>query len=149
MTVLIFFLSIAMLTYAGLTGPWSPRMEAWTSDPSKPQFIKGRTPLELQGALVLQNKQCRNCHAIGGLGGHRGPDLSRVGTRLTDPQLVRQVIQGGGNMPAYGRNLSPEETRALVAYLVSLRPANAAPAREAVGPLQPLKVTTQTEPGGR
>jgi ubiquinol-cytochrome c reductase cytochrome b subunit len=148
MTVIIVFLTVAMLTYAGLTGPWSPRMDAWTSDPSKPQFIKGRTPVELQGALVLQNLQCRNCHAIGGLGGHRGPDLSSVGTRLTGPQLVRQVIQGGGNMPAYGRNLSPQETRALVAYLVSLRPSGAAPAQEAVGPLQPLKVTAQAETSG-
>jgi ubiquinol-cytochrome c reductase cytochrome b subunit len=58
------------------------------------------------------------------------------------------VIQGGGNMPAYGRNLSPQETRALVAYLVSLRPPGAAPAQEAVGPLQPLKVTAQAEAGG-
>jgi ubiquinol-cytochrome c reductase cytochrome b subunit len=131
-----------MLTYAGLTGPWSPRMEAWTSDASKPEFIKARTPLELQGALVLQYMQCRNCHAIGGLGGQRGPDLSTVGARLTAPQLVRQVIQGGGNMPAYGKNLSPEETRALVAYLVSLRPPNTAPAQEAIGPLKAQKDAT-------
>jgi ubiquinol-cytochrome c reductase cytochrome b subunit len=139
MTVILVFLTVTMLTYAGLTGPWSPRMEAWISDASKPEFIKARTPLELQGALVLQYKQCRNCHAIGGLGGQRGPDLTDVGTRLTAPQLVRQVIQGGGNMPAYGRNLSPQETRALVAYLVSLHPANVPPAREAIGPLTPVE----------
>ena len=58
---------------------------------------------------------------------------------MTAPQLVRQVLQGGGNMPAYGKNLSPEETRAVVAYLVSLRPPNTAPAQEAVGPLEPQK----------
>jgi hypothetical protein len=33
------------------------------------------------------------------------------------------VIQGGGNMPAYGKNLSPAETTALVAFLVTLNPA--------------------------
>ncbi|MGA8656278.1 MAG: cytochrome b N-terminal domain-containing protein [Chthoniobacterales bacterium] len=139
LVVVLVYLTIGMLTYAGITGPWSPHMEAWRSVPSRPEFIKARTPLELQGALVLQNKQCRNCHAIGGEGGHRGPDLSAIGTRMTAPQLVRQVMQGGGNMPAYGSNLSPEETRAVVAYLVSLRPPNAAPAREAVGPLEPQK----------
>jgi ubiquinol-cytochrome c reductase cytochrome b subunit len=147
--VAVIYLTIGMLTYAGITGPWSPHMEAWTSVHSRPEFIKGRTPLELQGALVLQNKQCRNCHAIGGEGGHRGPDLSTVGTRMTAPQLVRQVMQGGGNMPAYGKNLSPEETRAVVAYLVSLRPPNTAPAQEAVGPLEPqkepAKKTAQTD----
>jgi ubiquinol-cytochrome c reductase cytochrome b subunit len=41
------------------------------------------------------------------------------------------VIQGGGNMPAYGKNLSPAETTALVAFLETLHPANQAPAREA------------------
>jgi cytochrome c peroxidase len=47
-------------------------MDAWTSDPTPAQFVKGRTPLELQGALVLQNKQCRTCHALDGVGGERG-----------------------------------------------------------------------------
>jgi hypothetical protein len=49
--------------------------------------------------------------------------------RLTQDQLIRQVIQGGGNMPAYGKNLSPPETTALVAFLETLHPAGQAPAR--------------------
>ena len=32
--------------------------------------------MELQGALVFQNKNCRNCHALEGSGGTRGPDLT-------------------------------------------------------------------------
>ena len=67
---------------------------------------------------------------------------------MTNPQLVRQVIQGGGNMPAYGKNLSPEETRALVAYLSSLHPANVPPAREAVGPLKPIGESQPTATPG-
>lgn len=130
MTVLVSYLGLGLLTYAGLTGPWSPHMEAWSGQATKPQFIKGRTPLELQGAVILQNKQCRNCHAIGGEGGTRGPDLTQVGTRMTQPQLIRQVIQGGGNMPSYGKNLSPPEVEALTAYLVSLRPPGSAPAQD-------------------
>jgi ubiquinol-cytochrome c reductase cytochrome b subunit len=137
-TVLITFLSVGLLSYAGMTGPWSPHMEAWKSLDLKPQFLKDRTPLELQGALVFQNKQCRDCHAIDHEGGHRGPDLTVVATRMTSPQLVRQVIQGGGNMPAYGKNLSPSEVHALVSYLSSLHPPNVPPAREAIGPLEPI-----------
>jgi len=45
--------------------------------------------------------------------------------------LIRQVIQGGGNMPAYGKNLSPAETTALVAFLQTLHPAGQSPARDA------------------
>jgi ubiquinol-cytochrome c reductase cytochrome b subunit len=127
--VILTYLALGMLTYAGLTGPWSPHMEAWSGTATKAEFIQARTPLELQGALLLQSKQCRNCHAIGGEGGRRGPDLSAVGARMDENQLVRQVIQGGGNMPAYGNNLSQHEVEALVAYLVSLRPANTIPAQ--------------------
>jgi len=81
--------------------------------------------------LVFQVKQCRNCHSIGGSGGERGPALDRVATRMTHDQLVRQVIQGGGNMPAYGKNLSPAEVTALVSFLETLHPSNQLPARDA------------------
>jgi len=97
-------------------------MDAWSSDPIPEQYLKGRTALERHGALVLQLKQCRNCHALEGAGGQRGPALDGVAVRLTQDQLIRQLIQGGGNMPAYGKNLSPAETTALVAFLETLHP---------------------------
>ncbi len=50
---------------------------------------------------------------------------------MTHDQLVRQVIQGGGNMPAYGKNLNPAEVTALVSFLETLHPANQLPARDA------------------
>jgi len=46
-------------------------------------------------------------------------------------QLVRQVIQGGGNMPAYGKNLNPAEVTALVSFLETLHPSNRPAARDA------------------
>jgi ubiquinol-cytochrome c reductase cytochrome b subunit len=140
--VMLTYLAIAMLTYAGITGPWSPHMEAWSGTPMKPEFVKGRSPVELQGALLFQDKQCRNCHAVGGEGGHRGPDLSVVGTRMDQPELVRQVIQGGGNMPAYGNTLSPQEIKALVSYLVSLRPLNTIPAENPAFPEKRERVSS-------
>ncbi len=89
-----------------------------------------RPPLERQGAVVFQEKQCRNCHAIGGTGGMRGPALDSVAVRKTHAQLVRQVVQGGGNMPAYGKNLNPAEVDALVSFLDTLHPANQPGARD-------------------
>lgn len=74
---------------------------------------------------------CRDCHALDGAGGQRGPPLDEVAVRLTPDQLIRQVVQGGGNMPAYGKNLNPAETTALVAYLETLHPKGQAPARDA------------------
>ena len=106
-------------------------MHAWSSDPIPPEYLKGRSTLERHGALVLQAKQCHNCHSLDGIGGQRGPALDSVAVRLTQDQLIRQIIQGGGNMPAYGRNLSPAETTALVAFLETLHPPGQAPARNA------------------
>ena len=137
LAVITIFLALGTLTFIGTSSPWSPHMEAWSSAPIPVDFVRGRTALEWRGALVLQNKQCRNCHRLGNLGGSRGPALDRVATRLTSDQLVRQVIQGGGNMPAYGKNLSPPEVAALVAFLRTLHPANESPARDSTIPAPP------------
>jgi cytochrome c5 len=106
-------------------------MDAWSGDPIPPKCLENRTALERQGALVFQVKQCRNCHELGRQGGKRGPALDSVAVVKTRDQLFRQVIQGGGNMPAYGKNFSPAETTALVTFLVTLHPAGQAPARDA------------------
>ena len=115
-------------------------MNAWSGEPVPDRYIHGTTALERQGALVFQVKQCRNCHSLGDAGGQRGPALDGVAVRLTQDQLIRQVIQGGGNMPAYGNNLSPAETTALVAFLETLHPTTQGPARDAARELVPATV---------
>jgi ubiquinol-cytochrome c reductase cytochrome b subunit len=136
--VTMIFLAIGTLTWLGTYSPWSPLMEAWTAAPIPPEYVKGRTPLELQGALLIQYKQCRNCHALGGQGGLRGPALDDTATRLTKDQIVRQIVQGGGNMPAYGKNLSPAEVDAIVAFLGTMHPAHEPPARDSASPAEPI-----------
>jgi ubiquinol-cytochrome c reductase cytochrome b subunit len=131
LTVLIIAVTLGTFTHLAGFAPWSPHMNAWSGDPIPERVLHGSTALERQGALVFQSKQCRNCHSLGELGGQRGPSLDTVAVRLTQDQLIRQVIQGGGNMPAYGKNLTPAETTALVAFLGSLHPAGQVPARDA------------------
>jgi ubiquinol-cytochrome c reductase cytochrome b subunit len=120
-SMLVIVVAIGALSWLGVTSPWSPVMDAWTSTPAPVTLVKRLTPLQMQGAIVLQYQQCRNCHAIDSAGGERGPDLADVGSRLSWDQLVRQVQQGGGNMPAYGKTLSSAETVALVAFLQQCR----------------------------
>jgi ubiquinol-cytochrome c reductase cytochrome b subunit len=129
----ILLVAVALGTFTDLAGhaPWSPVMDAWSSDPIPAMFLQNRTALERQGALVFQLKQCHNCHSLGYEGGKRGPALDNVALVQTQDQLIRQVIQGGGNMPAYGKNLSPAETTALVAFLRTLHPAGNPPAKDA------------------
>ena len=121
-------------------------MQAWSGDPAPPGMVRSATPLERQGQIIFQAKQCRNCHMIGGTGGERGPDLDRVATRLTPDQLVRQVLQGGGNMPAYGKNLSPPEVAALVAFLETLHPPGERAARDPSDPSPNPRPSPQPSP---
>ncbi|MFZ0745713.1 MAG: cytochrome b N-terminal domain-containing protein [Terracidiphilus sp.] len=123
--------TLGIFTQLGTYTPWSPIMEAWSADPTPVAYLQHRTPLQRQGALVLQNKQCRNCHSLGGVGGLRGPALDAIAAHMTEDQMIRQVLQGGGNMPAYGNALSPAETRALVSFLMTLRGKDLSPAIDA------------------
>jgi ubiquinol-cytochrome c reductase cytochrome b subunit len=133
--------SWGIFTHLGTFTPWSPIMDAWSGDPVPPKMVHDVSPLERQGAVVFQAKQCRNCHSIGGSGGMRGPALDDVALRLTEDQLIRQVLQGGGNMPAYGKNLSPSETTALVRFLETMKPPGHQPAIDATQ--QEQKASTQ------
>jgi ubiquinol-cytochrome c reductase cytochrome b subunit len=145
LSVVFILVGLGAFSYLGTFAPWSPKMEAWTGAPTPPKFLEGRSALERQGALVFHNKQCINCHRVGGAGGLRGPLLDAVATRLTSDQLVRQVIQGSGNMPAYGKNLSPSEVAAVVAFMRTLHAPSEAPARDTTQPAPSANSSTKLD----
>ncbi len=132
--VILTMTSLITLGWLGTYSPWSPHMNAWSGVPTPPAMVKGLSPLQLQGAALVQSKQCRNCHSLDGLGGQRGPDLTNVATRLTENQLIRQILQGDGNMPAYGDHLKPYEVTALVSFLSARHPTNQPGARNSAAP---------------
>jgi ubiquinol-cytochrome c reductase cytochrome b subunit len=137
LSVIVIATLLAILTYQGAVSPWSPVMTAWSADPVPVNIVERSTPVELTGAALFQYKNCRNCHALEGLGGKRGPDLTAVGTRLDRGQLIDQISNGtpgGGNMPAYGKQISPDEMTALVDFLTSLRPEGQPAARSPAAP---------------
>src|SRR3982075_1044037 len=88
LTILLVAVALGTFTHLAGNAPWSPVMDAWSSTPVPAQFLKGRTALERQGALVFQSKQCRNCHALDKSGGNRGPALDAVAVELTRDQLI-------------------------------------------------------------
>jgi ubiquinol-cytochrome c reductase cytochrome b subunit len=139
--------SWAVFTHLATYTPWSPHMSAWSGDTLPVEYLREATPLVRQGAVIFQAKQCRNCHSVGGHGGERGPALDAVATRMTPDQMRYKVVTGGGNMPAYGKNLSPPEIEALVSFLETLHPKGEPPAfdpaRQAVE-----KAAAQTAPSG-
>jgi ubiquinol-cytochrome c reductase cytochrome b subunit len=134
--VTLIAVTLGIFTRLGTYAPWSPVMDAWSSAPVPARYLEHRTPLERRGAMVFQEKQCRNCHSLEKVGGQRGPALDRVAADMTEDQIIRQVLQGGGNMPAYGNALSPAETQALTSFLMSLH-GNQRPAMDASEGIKP------------
>ena len=83
-----------------------------------------RVELQTRGEQLFVSQGCYGCHQIGKLGTPIGPELSRIGARygasyladwVRDPQSVRP----SAHMPKL--ELSPQEIRALAAYLSSLQ----------------------------
>jgi quinohemoprotein ethanol dehydrogenase len=71
------------------------------------------------GRAVYQNA-CAACHGLSGEGGHGGgPALTAATNRSTVMQTVRD---GRNGMPAFGRELSPEQIRDVTAHVVETLP---------------------------
>ena len=70
---------------------------------------------ETTGIEVWRSKNCQACHAIYGLGGHIGPDLTNVYTRKNEAYINLVLKNGLLNMPDL--NLSTYERKQLISYL--------------------------------
>jgi ubiquinol-cytochrome c reductase cytochrome b subunit len=58
---------------------------------------------------VLQDKQCRNCHAWVVKAGREVRRLTLLPRASLKTNSFARCCRGRGNMPAYGKNLSPAE----------------------------------------
>lgn len=114
------FLSLAViggLTVVGMKAPWSPRFDAVPL--SKAVFVEEPDRNQLRGMELFNSKGCLYCHNVSGHGGHRGPDLTRVGDRLNHREAVIRMVNGGKLMPAYGGVLSKQEIEELADFLLA------------------------------
>jgi ubiquinol-cytochrome c reductase cytochrome b subunit len=112
--VLLIVIMIGTLWAAGQRAAWSPDFKA---KPLSASVIGADSGPVFRGGHLFFEKACVYCHAIAGDGGHRGPDLTAVGDRLTADQMTIRVLNGGYNMPAYAGVLSKEQVQDLVAFL--------------------------------
>jgi mono/diheme cytochrome c family protein len=83
-----------------------------------------------RGATVFQTRGCERCHSILGVGGDRAPDLGSVGHRKTASQIKTQVVNGGHGMPPFGKVLSTDEVKDVVAFLASCKTEEAPGCRQ-------------------
>jgi ubiquinol-cytochrome c reductase cytochrome b subunit len=71
------------------------------------------------GANLFRDKGCLNCYLIDGYGGRRGPNLTYVGDRLAESDIVVRIVNGAVNMPVFGKSLPPEGLAQITAFLQS------------------------------
>jgi len=105
------------LTCWACSHPGPPSMTAWSGTRCRRGCCKGERRSRFRAPWCFRTSNVGNCHSLGGAGGDRGPPLDNVAVQLTKDQLIRQVLQGSGEMPAYGDHLHPAEVAALVSYL--------------------------------
>ena len=114
--VLLSVIMIGSLWIAGVNSPWSPNFDP----PPLPEKVVAATSGPVfTGARIFHGKGCLNCHLIDGYGGRRGPDLTYVGDKLSESDIVIRIVNGGVNMPAFGKILTPEELAQITAFLQS------------------------------
>lgn len=70
-----------------------------------------------EGARLFAASGCVHCHGATGEGTDSGPSLREVRRKLKPVQIERQITEGGGEMPAFGTALNPEQVKVLVVFL--------------------------------
>ncbi|MBK6929511.1 MAG: cytochrome c [Saprospirales bacterium] len=107
-----FMVSLFVLAVAGKDGP---------SDPT------------LVGKDLWQRNNCVSCHALVGLGGHIGPDLTNAFSRRGEGYIRYVLNNGSQKMPAF--RLSTAEQNALIAYLKAIDSTSIYPLKSYDGPV--------------
>ncbi len=108
------FASFIVLTVYGYYEPWSPDFDV---QPLPASIVGTDTGTVAEGARLVHSKGCLYCHDIAGYGGHRGPELSRIGKELTRAELIIRINNGGYNMPAFAGSVSSDELSKIVDFL--------------------------------
>lgn len=127
-SMLLAVLLVTSLTMTGELAPWSPRFQA-TALPGP--VASGLSGSAARGGRLFASASCQYCHTVyGSSGGIAGPSLENIGNQLTADQMTIRILNGGTNMPAFARNLSPQDVRDLVAFLQTRKEWHTAPGQQ-------------------
>lgn len=72
--------------------------------------------MESNEAVTIYKKMCISCHG-NDLQGRAGPNLQKVGSKLTEEQIIDVISNGRKGMPQFGKRISAEEIQSLTTWL--------------------------------
>jgi ubiquinol-cytochrome c reductase cytochrome b subunit len=83
--------------------------------------VAGMTAQQIEGLKVYNAEGCSSCHAVRGIGGSSGPDLSRAGHRWEAGTIRSQIVAPkDARMPAFD-GLTAKQIDDLVSFLTSMK----------------------------
>ncbi|WP_135556889.1 c-type cytochrome [Paenibacillus cymbidii] len=59
-----------------------------------------------------------SCHAAD-LSGKPGPNIQKIGGKLSEDQIVKQITSGGSRMPGFKDTLKDDEIKTLATWLAA------------------------------
>lgn len=120
----VLVLAFALVAFGGLYAAFAPSKEAAADSASSTKIAEGKK---------LFAVQCSSCHGLHAEGGSEGPPLIGVGAAAVDFQVSTGRMpakQPGPQMQPKKPKFTAEETEALAAYVASLGPGPAIPAKD-------------------
>ncbi|MDO8189349.1 PQQ-binding-like beta-propeller repeat protein [Conexibacter sp. JD483] len=78
------------------------------------------TPGNAGAGRTVFADNCSTCHGIDGRGGNGGPDLTAIPAARNLSDVIDQVVNGGGSMPAFGGTLDQRSIADVSAYVVQV-----------------------------
>ena len=73
----------------------------WLDIGPRPGSTVAMPPLARQGQALFRSHGCQSCHALYGMGGFLGPDLTNAARRVPSARFAQLLQQGAAPMPAY------------------------------------------------
>ncbi len=86
---------------AGLAGGYLLMTALVVSSPGRSRPAQPASEAAARGLATWRDHSCVACHAIYGLGGHMGPDLTDAISRRGRPFARARILAGGGGMPPF------------------------------------------------
>lgn len=80
----------------------------------------GGANVDAAAAEAIYKKNCIGCHAVD-LAGGVGPNLQKVGAKISVDEIKAKIANGAGGMPAYKDQLSEVEIDALSNWLAAMK----------------------------
>lgn len=85
-----------------------------------PSASAGETPatVDAEAATAIYKSNCLACHGDQ-LQGGMGPSLANVGADMSEADIHKQILNGGGGMPAFKGTLTDDQIATLTAWLAA------------------------------